>query len=171
MMDIDEIKRYIHVGSGYVEVARDYLPKYKGLCRRTFIRKNKIQIDFCTIGNVELNEGEITFYFGYENFEDVIKSAENFLHSPVPEWTNYNRTWNEWHFPESSDKNAFQNFFRDLQEHKLIFPENFSYMRICRIYALGVFLGKINPYNNENIFDDMDFVKYIFSLDNEFDKY
>lgn len=164
------IKRYIHVGSGYVEVARDYLPKYKGLCRRTFIRKNKIQIDFCTAGNVELNEGETTFYFVYESFEDVIESAESFLKKSVSEWTNYNRTWNEWHF-QPYDTKSHNRFFEDLQNHKLKFPENFSYMRICSIYALGVFLGKINPYNDENIFDDMDFFKYLFSLDNEFDKY
>ncbi len=170
MMNIDEIKRYIHVGSGYVEVARDYLPKYKGLCRRTFIRKNKIQIDFCTAGNVELNEGETTFYFCYESFEDVIESAESFLKKSVSEWTNYNRTWNEWYF-QPYDTESHNSFFEDLQNHKLEFPENFSYMRICSIYALGVFLGKINPYNDENIFDDMDFVKYLFSLDNEFDKY
>lgn len=168
MMDIDEIKRYIHVGHGYVEVARDY--NYKGICRRTFIRKDKIQIDFCTAGNIELNEGETTFYFGYESFEDVIKSAESFLKKPVSEWTNYNRTWNEWHF-EPYDDDSDNRLFDDLQHRRLEFPENFSYMRICSIYALGVFLGKINPYNDDNVFDDTDFVKYLCSLENEFDRY
>lgn len=167
-MDIDEIKRYIHVGWRYVEVSRDYM--YHGICRRTYIRENQIQLDFCTAGNIELNEGETTFYFVYESFEDVIKSAESFLQKPVSEWINYNRTWNEWDF-KPYDKKSHNRLFEDLQNHRLEFPENFSYMRICSIYALGVFLGKINPRNDDNIFDDIDFVKYLFSLDNEFDKY
>ena len=165
MMDIYEIKRYIHVGVGYVEVSRDYM--YNGLCRRTFIRENKIQIDFCTAGEIELNEGETTFYFGYENFEDVIKSAEKFLEKPVSEWTNYNRTWNEWHFPELNE-NSVRNFFKDLQERKLIFPKNFSYMRICNIYALGVFLGKISP---DNITADIDLTELYELNRNDFTKY
>ena len=167
MMDIDEIKRYIHVGVGYVEVSREYLPEYKGLCRRTFIRENKIQIDFCTAGEIELNEGETTFYFGYENFEDVIKSAEKFLEKPVSEWTNYNRTWNEWYFPETPDKNLVRNFFSDLQQRKLIFPKNFRYMRICSIYALGVFVGKISP---DNINADIDLTE-LYRMNHNFTEY
>ena len=167
-MDIYEIKRYIHVGVGYVEVSREYLPEYKGLCRRTFIRENQIQLDFYSAGAIELNEGETTFYFGYENFEDVIKSAEKFLEKPVSEWTNYNRTWNEWYFPETPDKNFVRNFFKDLQKRKLIFPENFSYMRICSIYALGVFLGKISP---DNITADIDLTELYELNRNDFTEY
>ncbi|MDE6833615.1 MAG: hypothetical protein K2J39_05140 [Ruminococcus sp.] len=166
MMDIDEIKRYIHVGHGYVEVSRDYI--YNGICRRTFIRENQIQLDFCTAGEIELNEGETTFYFGFENFEDVIKSAEKFLEKPVSEWINYNRTWNEWYFPETPDKNAYINLMKDLQDRKLIFPENFSYMRICDIYALGVFLGKINP---DNITADIDLTELYELNRNDFKEY
>lgn len=169
-MDIDEIKRYIHVGHGYVEVARDYLPEYSGICRRTFIREKQIQIDFCTVGNIELNEGETTFYFGYECFEDVIKSAEIFLKKPVSEWINYNRTWNEWYF-EPYNEESYNRLLDDLQNHRLEFPENFSYMRICSIYALGVFLGKINPYNDDNVVDDTDLWTYLYSLDSDFTEY
>ncbi|MDE6426209.1 MAG: hypothetical protein K2K89_08760 [Ruminococcus sp.] len=164
-MDIDEIKRYIHVGVGYVEVSREYM--YNGLCRRTFIRENQIQLDFCTAGEIELNEGETTFYFGYENFEDVIKAAEKFLEKPVSEWTNYNRTWNEWYFPETPDKNYVRNFFSDLQQRKLIFPENFRYMRICSIYALGVFIGKISP---DNITADIDLTEF-YRMNHDFTEY
>lgn len=167
MMDIDEIKRYIHVGVGYVEVSRDYLPEYKGLCRRTFIKENRIQIDFCTAQDIELNEGESTFYFGYDTLEDVIKSAEKFLEKPVSEWTNYNRTWNEWYFPEA-DKNAWIKLMKDLQDRRLIFPENFNYIRIRGIYETGVFIGKISPDN----FDvDRDIIEYICSLDRDFKEY
>lgn len=169
-MDIDEIKRYIHVGVGYVEVARDYLPEYPGICRRTFIREKQIQIDFCTAGNIEIDEGETTFYFGYERFEDVIKSAEIFLKKSVSEWTNYNRTWNEWYFKPYNEE-SYNRLLDELHKHRLEFPENFSYMRICSIYALGVFLGKINPYDDDNILDDTDLWTYLYSLDRDFTEY
>ena len=165
-MDIDEIKRYIHVGVGYVEVSRDYIPEYKGLCRRTFIRENEIQIDFCTAYDVEINESESTFYFGYDTFEDVIKSAENFLEKPVSEWTNYNRTWNEWYFPEH-DKNAYIKLMKDLQDRRLIFPKNFNYMRICDTYARGVFVGKINT---DKIYTDID-LNALFRMNHDFIEY
>lgn len=170
-MDIQEIRRYIEVGSGYIEVDRSYPEKYQGLCRRIYIRENEIQIDFCTAGDIELNEGESTFYFGYENFKDVIKSAEEFLKTPVSEWTNYNRTWNEWYFP-IADTDAYKKLLKDLKSRKLEFPKNFSYMRICDTYALGVFAGKINPDDNMwNIVKNTDFTKYLCSLENEFTKY
>ncbi len=165
-MDVYEIKRYIRFGEGCVEVSRDYM--YNGICRRTFIRKKKIQIDFCTAYDIEINEGETTFYFGYENFEDVINSAEKFLKSSVSEWTNYNRTLNEWYFPENPDKNAYINLMRDLQDHKLIFPENFSYMRIRDIYVFGIFTGKISPGN----FDiDGNMIEYLYKSNHDFTEY
>ncbi|MDE6521161.1 MAG: hypothetical protein K2K91_12025 [Ruminococcus sp.] len=146
-MDIQEIRRYIEVGSGYIEVDRSYPEKYKGLCRRIYIRENKIQIDFCTEQDIELNEGETTFYFVYTSFEDVIKSAENFLKKPVSEWTNYNRTWNEWYFPQT-DKDAYIKLWKDLQSHALDFPHGFSNFYINNHMARGVFLGLINPEDN-----------------------
>lgn len=130
-------------------------------------KRDQIQIDFCTVGNIELNEGESTFYFGYESFEDVIKSAESFLKKTVSEWTNYNRTWNEWYF-QPYEAESDKRLSEDLQKRRLEFPENFKYMRICSTYELGVFLGKINPYNDDNVFDDWD---YLCSLDHEFTEY
>ena len=124
-MDIQEIRRYIEIGSGYIEVNRSYSEKYKGLCRRIYIRENKIQIDFCTAQDIELNEGETTFYFVYTSFENVIKSAELFLKKPVSEWNNYNRTWNEWYFPQA-DKNYYVKLLKDLQSHMLDFLQGSS---------------------------------------------
>lgn len=143
-MDMQEIMRYIEVGSGYVEVDRSYPEKYKGLCRRIYIRKNEIQIDFCTEQDIEINEGETTFYFVYRSSEDVIKSAEAFLKKPVSEWTNYNSTWNEWHFPQA-DKDCYVKLWKDLQSHVLDFPHGFNYFYINNYMARGVFLGIINP--------------------------
>lgn len=168
-MDIQEIKRYIEVGRGFVEVERIYPEKYKGLCRRTYIRRNEIQVDYCTAGEIELNEGETTFYFIYNNLNEVIEAAEKFIEKPVSEWINYNRTYNEWDFPES-DKNAVLNFFSDLQSHRLIFPENFRFMRICDIYALGIFLDKIKPDDN-GFLQNRDFIEYLCSLNHEFTEY
>ena len=162
-MDIQEIRRYIEVGSGYIEVDRSYPEKYKGLCRRIYIRENKIQIDFCTEQDIELNEGETTFYFVYTSFEDVIKSAENFLKKPVSEWTNYNRTWNEWYFPQT-DKDAYIKLWKDLQSHALDFPHGFSNFYINNYMARGVFLGLINPE------DDFEWTVELFEKINEIER-
>ncbi|MDE5584701.1 MAG: hypothetical protein K2J08_13510 [Ruminococcus sp.] len=170
-MDFNEIERYIRVGSGFIEVARDFFPEYSGICRRTFIRNDSIQIDFTTLGNIELNEGETTFYFTYDNLENAVKSAEKFLKKPVAEWKNYNRTWNEWNFSELNEL-SFTNLLHDLKERRLEFPEDFNRMRICNVFWVGVFLGKINPEDDFlKIAEDVNFSKYLMSLDNEFDKY
>ena len=34
---MQEIQRYIEVGSGYIEIDRSYPEKYQGLCRRIYI--------------------------------------------------------------------------------------------------------------------------------------
>lgn len=146
-MDMQEIRRYIELGSGYIEIHRSYPEKYKGLCRRIYIRENKIQIDFCTAKDIELNEGETAFYFVYKDFDSVIKSAENFLRKPVSEWVNYNRIWNEWNFPQA-DKNCYINLLKDLQSHMLDFPQDFSKFYISSYMARGVFSGIINPEKN-----------------------
>lgn len=167
-MDIQEIKHYIEVGSGYIEVDRSYPEKYKGLCRRIYIRENKIQIDFCIEQDIELNEGEITFYFVYRSFEDVIESAELFLKKPISEWTNYNRTWNEWYFPQA-DKNSYVKLWKDLQSHILDFPQGFNKFYINNHMARGVFLGIINP--EKNVEWTVDLFKQIEKADNDFTEY
>lgn len=143
-MDIQEIERYIRVGSGFVEISRDYLAEYNGICRRVYIRENKMQIDYISSDWLEYEEGEETFYFCYDNFESVIKSAERYLKKSVSEWINYNRTYNLWNFPEC-DENAWRDLFSDLQKHKLYFPSGFSEFTICTIYARGIFQNMISP--------------------------
>ncbi|MDE6797097.1 MAG: hypothetical protein K2J36_03690, partial [Ruminococcus sp.] len=60
------------------------------------------------------------------------------------------------------------NLMKDLQDRKLIFPENFSYMRICDIYARGIFIGKISPDN----FDvDRDTIEYLYKFNHDFKEY
>ncbi len=143
-MDIQEIMRYIEVGSGYVEVDRSYPEKYQGLCRRIYIRENKIQIDYISEGWLEIEEGEETFYFVYDSTEQAVKAAEQYIGKPVSEWVNYNKTYNLWDFPPY-DENSWDHFYSDLQKHTLDFPKNFNKFRMCTFTARGVFLGIINP--------------------------
>lgn len=143
-MDVQEIERYIRVGSGFVEISRDYLTEYQGICRRVYIRENEMQIDYISSGWLEYEEGEETFYFYYENLESVIKATEKYLQKPVSEWINYNRTYNLWDFPEYN-KDAWKKLFSDLQKHKLYFPDGFSEFTIRTIYARGIFQNMISP--------------------------
>lgn len=167
-MDIQEIRRYIEVGSRYIEVERSYPEKYQGLCRRIYIRENKIQIDFCAAQDIELNEGGTTVHFVYKDFDSVIKSAELFLKKTVSEWTNYNRTWNEWNFPQA-DENSYVNLLKDLQSHALDFPQGFSHFYINNYMARGVFLGIINP--EKNVEWTVELFEKINELDRNFTEY
>lgn len=163
-MDMFEIQRYIRVGSGYIEVDRNYLSEYQGICRRVYIRKNKIQIDYITSGWLDIEEGEEKFCFHYDDLESAVKSAEEYIGKPVSEWINYNRTYNMWNFPELQD-NSWTKLFCDLQSHKLKFPKNFSKFSICTLYSRGVYLNLINPESGLEI--DSELLNKI----SDFDKY
>jgi len=175
-MDIDEIKKHIEVGAGFAEVARDYLPRYRGIVRRVYIRKFKIQTDYSTMSEINLGEGETTFYFHYDCFEDVIKSAVQFLERPVSKWTDYNRTWCEWNFPNDIEKEEIEKscirLFSDLRERILELPKNFRYMTICDIYANGVYWGKIDPEEPPvSLLSNRQIVNYLCSLEREHNNY
>ena len=71
-MDLNEVNKYLQVGYGYIEISREYLSEYKGLCRRVFLHKNEIQVDF-TDDNYEYDNEE-TFYFSYSDLDEVIKN-------------------------------------------------------------------------------------------------
>ena len=76
-MDMLEIQRYIRVGSGYIEVDRNYLPDYQGICRRIYIRKNAIQIDdtvlfWDNITNFEYGTLSAREYDGANSYKEFI---------------------------------------------------------------------------------------------------
>lgn len=167
-MDMQEIRRYIEVGPGYIEVDRSYLEKYKGLCRRIYIRENKIQIDYISEDWLDIEEGEETFYFHYDNTEKAVEAAENYIGKPLSEWVNYNRTYSLWDFPPY-EENSWENFFCDLKSHVLDFPENFNKFHMRTFMARGVFLNIINP---ESDFEwDSELFEKISGSDWEFYKY
>lgn len=168
-MDMLEIQRYIRVGSGYIEVDRNYLPDYQGICRRVYIRRNEIQIDYITSVWIDIEEGEDTFYFYYDNLESAIKSAEEYIGKPVSEWVNYNRTYNMWNFPELNE-NSCKKLWIDLQSHKLKFPKNFNRFSIRTLYSRGVFLNIINPEISDFDFNT-DLIEKISKSDSDFYKY
>lgn len=168
-MDMLEIQRYIRVGSGYIEVDRNYLPDYQGICRRIYIRKNAIQIDYITSGWIDIEEGEDTFYFYYDDLESAVKSAEEYIGKPVSEWVNYNRTYNMWNFPELNE-NSCKKLWIDLQSHKLKFPKNFNRFSIRTLYSRGVFLNIINPEISDFDFNT-DLIEKISESDSDFYKY
>lgn len=165
-MNIDEIRAYIHVGSGYVEIDRKYLDQYPGICRRTYIRKDEIQVDYIDYTYLECEEFEETFYFSYNSFEDCIVNAEKYLKSPIENWINYNKTYRMWRFEEIEDKiveTSWKRLFYDLYLHQLSFPGNFSLFSIRSIYARSIFAKLINPYDdlhkqNDTIENNVDLI-------------
>lgn len=170
-MTLQEIQNYISVGKGYIEIARDYLSEYQGICRRVYIRKNKIQIDYISADWLDIEEGEETFYFCYNNLEDTIKATEKYLVKPLSEWTNYNKTYNLWNFTELS-ANSWTNFFKDLQKRKLDFPKDFLIFRIRTLYARAIFMNMASPDEDAfDLFKNPDFLDEIQEKDSNFKSY
>lgn len=154
-MDLNEINKYIQIGCGYIEISREYLNNYSGICRRVFLRKNKIQIDYIDNSYTYSNEGEETFYFYYNNMNETIKYAEIYLKKPINQWMNYNLIYNKWHFDENREcKNSWKRLFEDFYNKNLYFPENFNKFSIRTLYATAIFIGIVLPNDNFNIVEE-----------------
>lgn len=173
-MEIEEVIRNIRIGSGFSEISRDYIPRYSGIVRRTYImNKNQIRLEYSSKGNIELGEGETAFYFHYDSFDSVIENARKFLKKPVSKWKNYNETWDEWYFPVisvSEMRESWDCLFSDFQERILEFPENFMKFSIKDFYARAVFLKMINPCEKP---DFKNYINYMnnYSMKSDFEKY
>ena len=172
-MEIEDVIKNIRIGSGFSEISRDYIPRYSGIVRRTYIMNDLIRLEYSSKGNIELGEGETTFYFHYDSFESVIESARKFLKRPVSMWKNYNATWNDWKFPVvsvSEMRESWDLLFCDFQERILEFPENFTKFSIRDFYARAVFLKMINPCEKPDFRKYIDYMNH-YSMKCDFEKY
>lgn len=140
MVSKDEIFRYINLGrSSSISIDRHLMEKYPGIIRNITIRRDEeVQIDFHDKHILEINEGEVTFYFQYENYDILFDELEKFLGLKMDEWQNYNKT--DW-YPETDDIDLKESWGRltiDFINKALPFPSNFISFRIASIYWEGL---------------------------------
>lgn len=170
-MDLNEVNKYLQVGYGYIEISREYLSEYKGLCRRVFLHKNEIQVDF-TDENYEYDNEE-TFYFSYSDLDEVIKNAEQYLKKSINQWENYNIRPDEFYFERCENLNdSWEKFFRDFYDRKMYFPGNYKKFLIKTIYSTALFLGVVSPDDNpDSVEKKIDINRDLLNSTYEFDKY
>ncbi len=121
-MTIDEIMRYIEVGStNSICVDRRILDDYQHIVRDVIIRKDCIlTIEFNTFG---YDEGGLIINIHYKDYKKLISSLESYLDINIENWTNINKSgWypeqiKDVDFDESSEK-----FEKDLAGDKILLP-------------------------------------------------
>ncbi len=121
-MTIDEIMRYIEVGStNSICVDRRILDDYQHIVRDVIIRKDCIlTLEFNTFG---YDEGGLIINIHYKDYDKLISSLEMYLNIDIENWTNINKCgWypeqiKDVDLDESSDK-----FEKDLADDKILLP-------------------------------------------------
>lgn len=121
-MQIDEILRYLEVSrSKTVTIACDNCEKYLGYVRTiTIKRENIVTIEFEVYG---YDEGGITYFIQYNNFELLICSLEKYLGKKLEDWENINQTG---YYPEpiNCDKEKTTKIIKqDLINDKIKLPD------------------------------------------------
>lgn len=144
-MDRNEIFRYINVGSSKaICVDRRLLEEYPGIIRNVIIRTDaELQVDFLDKYNLEIDEGEFTLYFFYENFDELFKAVERYIGLEMQDWENYTRTCS---YPVSELNNLESSWMKlkaDFVNKKLYLPNGFKENMIPSFYWKGLANGKL----------------------------
>lgn len=152
----EEIFRYINVGKiNSISVDRRLMEKYPGIIRNVIIRQDaEVQIDFHDKYTLEIDEGEVTFYFQYENYDILFDALEKFLGLKIDEWQNYNKTDL---YPETDTedlKESWDKLATDFVNRTLPFPSNFISFRIASMYWEGLYNGEIEVDSSSEQIDD-----------------
>ena len=152
----EEIFRYINVGKiNSISVDRRLMEKYPGIIRNVIIRQDaEVQIDFHDKYTLEIDEGEVTFYFQYENYDVLFNELEKFLGLKIDEWQNYNKTDC---YPETDNedlKESWDKLATDFVNRSLPFPPSFISFRIASMYWEGLYNGEIRVDSSSEEVDD-----------------
>ena len=93
-MNKEEIFRYLKVSSSKsITVSRKLLKEYPGIIREIIIRPNiKLQINFLDKNIIDIDEGEISLYFYYENYDKLFESLEEYMGMKIDDWSNLTKT-------------------------------------------------------------------------------
>lgn len=133
----------------WVEISRINVNTYPGICRRIYIKDCKVRIDYIDYTYLESFEGEESFYFSYNCFDDVMLNLEKFIQKENTQCLK--KGIDEWCFLKDDNilSESWTSFFNDLQLHKLIFPDNFSDFVIKTVYATAIYLGIVKITDDE----------------------
>lgn len=150
----EEIFRYIVTGScKSISVNRCLLNAYPGIMRDIVIQKNnELQINFLDKDDIEMGEGEITFYFCYKSYEELFKAIEDYIRIKMINWENYTKTNR---YPDTDNLNleeSWRKFKNDFVNKKIAFPKGYKEFRIASLYWQALYSGEVKPNDSIEIF-------------------
>ena len=89
-MNLEEINRYLTVGSGGILIDCSKMDEFFGRVREiTLISHTEAMIEF----NVyDQDDGGPKYIFSYPSLEVMVESLESYLGKPVAQWHNFNRS-------------------------------------------------------------------------------
>ena len=153
-MENEEIYRYIRVGkSRSICVDRCLMEQYPGIVRNIIIKDNaKLQIDFLDKHNLEIDEGEFSLYFYYDNYETLFSAISEYIKTDMKEWNNYTRT--AWYPPlDGYDLNQSWSLLKsDFINKTLYLPAYYKDFVIPGLYWKGLASGKLKiNYTDEEL--------------------
>lgn len=153
-MNKEEIFRHINVGrSKSICVDRRLIQKYPGIVRNITIREGaELQIDFLDKNILELDEGEMTIYFYYENYDKLFDALEKFTGNKISEWENYTQTGWYPNFEEVSLEQSWTKFKIDFANKILPLPDGYKEYLVRGMYWKALDSGEIKPSDSEEVF-------------------
>ena len=88
-MTLFEINQSLILNSIY-PIDRVHLEKYGGIFREvTIMKDNECRVDFVCKENKISAEGEVSFYFKFRSFDEMLESIENYTGKKISEWKRY----------------------------------------------------------------------------------
>ena len=154
-MTLFEINQSIILNSIY-PIDRVHLPKYGGVFREVSILKDNIcRIDFVCKWNKINNEGEISFYFKFGSFDELLSSLENYTGKKISEWKRYYVDVGIYYgeLPEWEHSPDWDLFKRDFCLGEIEFPKNYSEFVIKDWYWQAIYSGELSYNSSESDID------------------
>ncbi len=151
-MTLFEIKQSLILNSIY-PIDRLHLEKYGGIFREvTIMHDNECRIDFLCKENKINNEGEISFYFKFGSFDEMLESIENYTGKKISEWKRYFADVGIYYgeIPEWEIIPDWDLFKKDFCGGKIEFPKNYSEFIIRDFYWQALYSGELSYDSSES---------------------
>lgn len=154
-MNKEEIFRYLKVSSSKsIIVSRKLLKEYPGIIREIIIRPNvKLQIKFLDKNIIDIDEGEISLYFYYENYDKLFESLEEYIGMKIDDWSNLTKT-NEYPISEGENlQKSWDKLKRDFSNKILELPQKYKQFDIRDLYWTALYSGEVKVDDSWNKYE------------------
>ena len=127
-MTLFEINQSLILNSIY-PIDRVHLEKYGGIFREvTIMKDNECRVDFVCKEDKIHNEGELSFYFKFAAFEEMLENLQDYTGKNILEWKRYFVDIGIYYgeLPEWEITPDWDLFEKDFREGKIEFPKGYQ---------------------------------------------